>query len=124
MHSSNVQLLQTELLKQLSDILKNGGNSPVARMQAGIQLKNALYSKDANVKLEYQQRWLQFPEDVRSYVKQNVSCLAYFVSLTHDHEQSAFSSHFTVINMIMPEKYEKFEHLKNDYHNDPKFLDR
>lgn len=62
----------TELLKQLSDILKNGGNSPVARMQAGIQLKNALYSKDANVKLEYQQRWLQFPEDVRSYVKQNV----------------------------------------------------
>ena len=42
--------LQLELLKQLSDILKHGGNSQVARMQAGIQLKNALYSKDPNLR--------------------------------------------------------------------------
>ena len=63
---------QPELLKSLSDVLKTGTNSPVARMQAGLQLKNALYSKDANVKLEYQQRWLQFPEDVRNFIKINV----------------------------------------------------
>jgi importin subunit beta-1 len=61
------------LLKQLSDVLKHAGNSPVARMQAGLQLKNALYSKDANIKAEYSQRWLQFPEDTRTYIKQNVS---------------------------------------------------
>jgi importin subunit beta-1 len=61
-------------LKSLSEILKNGTNSPVARMQAGLQLKNALYSKDAALKVEYQQRWLQFAEDVRNLVKLNVSC--------------------------------------------------
>ncbi|KAL4217331.1 Importin subunit beta-1 [Mactra antiquata] len=61
-----------ELLKSLSEVLSNGTNSPVARMQAGLQLKNALYSKDANLKMEYQQRWLQFPEDVRLFVKLNV----------------------------------------------------
>ena len=65
--------LQLELLKQLSDILKHGGNSQVARMQAGIQLKNALYSKDPNLRFQYIQRWLAFPEDVRLYVKKNVS---------------------------------------------------
>lgn len=61
-----------ELLKELSNILKHGGNSPVARMQAGLQLKNTLYSKDAAIKTEYQQRWLRFPEDVRTHIKQNV----------------------------------------------------
>ena len=62
-----------ELLKQLSDILQHGGNSPVARMQAGLQLKNTLYSKDAAIKAQYQQRWLSFPEEVRNHVKQKVS---------------------------------------------------
>lgn len=42
-------------------------------MQAGLQLKNALYSKDQAVRTQHQQRWLQFPEDVRMFVKQNVS---------------------------------------------------
>jgi importin subunit beta-1 len=59
-------------LKSLSDILRNGANSAVVRMQAGLQLKNALYSKDQTVRQEHQQRWLTFPEDVRSYIKQNV----------------------------------------------------
>ena len=74
MHEFHVSFpLQLELLKQLSDILKHGGNSQVARMQAGIQLKNALYSKDPNLRFQYIQRWLAFPEDVRLYVKKNVS---------------------------------------------------
>jgi len=59
-------------LKQLSDVLKHGGNSPVARMQAGIQLKNALYSKDATIRTQHQQRWMQFPADLRAYIKNNV----------------------------------------------------
>lgn len=61
----------------MSEILKHGGNSPVTRMQSGIQLKNALYSKDSNIKAEYQQRWLTFPDDVRNVVKANVSIRVY-----------------------------------------------
>ncbi|GFN99781.1 importin subunit beta-1 [Plakobranchus ocellatus] len=61
-----------ELLTSLSNILKHGGNSPVARMQAGLQLKNALYSKDNAIKLQYQQRWLQFPQEMRQLIKKNV----------------------------------------------------
>lgn len=61
-----------ELLKTLSEIQKDAGNSAVVRMQAGLQLKNALYSKDQAVRTQHQQRWLQFPEDVRMFVKQNV----------------------------------------------------
>lgn len=65
--------LQPEFVKTLSDVLHHGGNSPVARMAAGLQLKNTLTSKDTNVKAQYQQRWLAFPEDVRQYIKKNVS---------------------------------------------------
>lgn len=65
--------LQPEFVKTLSDVLHHGGNSPVARMAAGLQLKNTLTSKDTNVKAQYQQRWLAFPEDVRLYIKKNVS---------------------------------------------------
>lgn len=45
----------------------------MSRMQAGLQLKNAVYSKDLNVRALHQQRWLQFPEEIRNHVKQNVS---------------------------------------------------
>ncbi|XP_025092780.1 importin subunit beta-1-like isoform X1 [Pomacea canaliculata] len=61
-----------ELMKQLSDILNHGGNSPVSRMQAGLQLKNAIYSKDITIRTLHQQRWLQFPDEIRSHIKQNV----------------------------------------------------
>lgn len=60
------------LLKELSDILKHGSNSNVARMQAAIQLKNALYSKDPSIHQNYSHRWLAFPEELRNYIKQNV----------------------------------------------------
>lgn len=61
-----------EFLKQLSEVLKNASLSPVARTQAGLQLKNALYSKDPTIKIAYQTRWLQFPDDVRTVIKNNV----------------------------------------------------
>ncbi|XP_064598231.1 importin subunit beta-1-like [Liolophura sinensis] len=66
------QLAQTnlpELCKQLADVLRHGGNSPVARMQAGLQLKNALYSKDPSIREQYQQRWLQFPVEIKEHIK-------------------------------------------------------
>lgn len=62
-----------EFIKTLSDILRHGGNSPVARMAAGLQLKNQLTSKDPTIKQLCQQRWLTAPEDIRTYIKKNVS---------------------------------------------------
>ncbi|CAL1266262.1 unnamed protein product [Larinioides sclopetarius] len=61
-----------EFLKSLSNVLQNASNTPVARMAAGLQLKNALTSKDTEIRLKYQERWLQFPADIRNFVKQNV----------------------------------------------------
>ena len=61
-----------EFIRALSEILAHGANSPVVRMAAGLQLKNCLTSKDTDVKLEYQQRWLSFPPDLRAYVKKNI----------------------------------------------------
>ena len=63
---------QIGFIKVLSEILKHGGNGPVARMQAGIQLKNALFSKDRDIRLEQHKRWLSFPEPDRIVIKQNV----------------------------------------------------
>lgn len=62
-----------DFLKALSDVLSHPGNSPVSRMAAGLQLKNQLTSKDETVKLKFQAKWLQLPEDIRNYVKKNVS---------------------------------------------------
>jgi len=61
-----------ELLKTLSDILANVGNSSVARRQAGLQLKNRLTSNDDSVKANYQERWLKIQEDMRNYIKNNI----------------------------------------------------
>lgn len=59
-------------IRALSDVLVFAGNSAVARMAAGLQLKNQLTSKDAAIKYQYQERWLSFPEDMREYVKKNI----------------------------------------------------
>ena len=45
-------------------------------MQAGIQLKNHLYSKDYEIRCQHQQRWLEmFPDDMKNLIKQNVSAI-------------------------------------------------
>lgn len=64
-----------DFLKALSDVLSHPGNSPVSRMAAGLQLKNQLTSKDEAVKLKFQANWLQLPEEIRNYIKKNVSRL-------------------------------------------------
>ena len=42
-------------------------------MAAGLQLKNLLTSKDNNIKLLYQQRWLAQEDGVKSAVKSKAS---------------------------------------------------
>ena len=60
------------ILRTLSDVLYHGGNSAVCRQQAGVQLKNFLYTNDESLRAQYEERWLNIPEDVRQYTKQNV----------------------------------------------------
>ncbi len=74
----------------MSDILIGATNNPQARAQAGkniallekihsitivlaLQLKNALYSKEDNLKQAYQDRWLNIPENIRIHIKNNVN---------------------------------------------------
>ncbi|XP_023325397.1 importin subunit beta-1 [Eurytemora carolleeae] len=61
-----------ELIKTLSDVLYQGGNSAVVRQQAGVQLKNFLYTNDESLRAHYEERWLAMPEDIRNYTKANV----------------------------------------------------
>lgn len=60
------------LLKNLSEILANTQCDPISRMQAGLQLKNAIYSKDSSVRGSYYERWLQMPSEYTNYIKQKV----------------------------------------------------
>jgi len=61
-----------QLIRTLSEVLYHGGNSAVCRQQAGVQLKNFLYTNDESLRSQYEERWLAMPEDVRLATKQNV----------------------------------------------------
>jgi importin subunit beta-1 len=66
---------KTDLLKflrMLADVLRCPGNTAVARMAAGLYLKNQLTAKDERVKEVYRTRWLSFPERDRNYIKASV----------------------------------------------------
>uniref|UniRef100_A0A8C7D9F7 Karyopherin subunit beta 1 n=2 Tax=Oncorhynchus kisutch TaxID=8019 RepID=A0A8C7D9F7_ONCKI len=56
-------------LVELSKVLANPGNTQVARVAAGLQVKNSLTSKDLDVKTRYQQRWLAIDADARREIK-------------------------------------------------------
>ncbi|XP_029583365.1 importin subunit beta-1 isoform X1 [Salmo trutta] len=56
-------------LVELSKVLANPGNTQVARVAAGLQVKNSLTSKDPNVKTRYQQRWLAIDANARREIK-------------------------------------------------------
>ena len=72
----------------MSDVLYHGGNSAVCRQQAGVQLKNFLYTNDESLRAQYEERWLNIPEDVRVYTKQNVvGALGTEVSREHRNSQ-------------------------------------
>ncbi|XP_064172369.1 importin subunit beta-1 [Anguilla rostrata] len=59
-------------LVELSKVLANPGNSQVARVAAGLQVKNSLTSKDPDVKTQYQQRWLAIDSNARREIKNYV----------------------------------------------------
>ncbi|XP_034178474.1 importin subunit beta Fs(2)Ket isoform X1 [Osmia lignaria lignaria] len=61
-----------EFLQRLSGVLVTAAASSVARMAAGLQLKNQLTSKDVQLKYQYQQRWLQIPVETREFIKKNI----------------------------------------------------
>ena len=68
------------LVNELSD----GSKSQVARMAAGLQLKNQLTSKDPTVRMQYQQRWIGLDEAIKTHVKTmvrkcNESLLSIFI---------------------------------------------
>lgn len=46
-------------------------NHEIARYQAALQVKNHLTSNHPTIKLQYQQRWLQIDEGLRTEIKQN-----------------------------------------------------
>lgn len=56
----------------LVNILADISKSQVVRMAAGINLKNFFTSKDAAVKLQYQERWKTFTDEVRNHIKNMV----------------------------------------------------
>uniref|UniRef100_A0A665X4V0 Importin N-terminal domain-containing protein n=1 Tax=Echeneis naucrates TaxID=173247 RepID=A0A665X4V0_ECHNA len=59
-------------LVELSKVLANPGNTQVARVAAGLQVKNSLTSKDPDVKTQYQQRWLAIDANARREIKNYV----------------------------------------------------
>ncbi|KAK0158712.1 hypothetical protein PV328_009686 [Microctonus aethiopoides] len=61
-----------EFVQRLSAVLVTAAASPVARMAAGLQLKNQLTSKDLTLKTQYQHRWLAIPAETREYIKKNI----------------------------------------------------
>lgn len=65
--------LQPTFLVELSKVLANPGNTQVARVAAGLQVKNSLTSKDPDVKTQYQQRWLAIDVNARREIKNYVS---------------------------------------------------
>lgn len=62
-----------EFLEALSEILANVNCNSVARIAAGLQLKNLLTSTNVSIKNQYHQQWLSLPEVTRHYIRNNVN---------------------------------------------------
>jgi hypothetical protein len=56
----------------LAGELANPGQSAEGRQQAGLQLKQCLKSKDADVSAQYEANWLALDEGTRSTIKGSV----------------------------------------------------
>lgn len=71
--TGSVLVLQPTFLVELSKVLANPGNTQVARVAAGLQVKNSLTSKDPDIKTQHQQRWLAIDANARREIKNYVS---------------------------------------------------
>lgn len=62
-------------MEVLATVLADVSKSEVSRMAAGLQLKNYLTSKDAEIRLQYQGRWLKIDQGRRKHIKDLVGFL-------------------------------------------------
>ena len=65
--------IQPGFLVALAAVLADVSKSEGARMAAGLQFKNYLTSKDADVKVKYQVQWMSMDAAVRTHIKSLVS---------------------------------------------------
>ena len=72
MPSFRLLFRQPQFLVALVSVLADGSKSQVARMAAGLQLKNQLTSKDPAVRQQYQLRWMALDDNVKTHVKKLV----------------------------------------------------
>ena len=63
-------------LSSLSQVISGVHYSAVSRIQAGLQIKNALYSKHAESRTKKREKWSSISTDIRCQIKKNV-CFAY-----------------------------------------------
>ncbi|KAI1721587.1 HEAT-like repeat domain-containing protein [Ditylenchus destructor] len=61
-----------EFVRELVTVLSNVNSVSYVRQAAGLQLKNTLVAKEAELYDVYKKRWLSLPVDIRSYVKECV----------------------------------------------------
>ncbi|KAL3122426.1 hypothetical protein niasHT_001461 [Heterodera trifolii] len=55
-----------EFIQQLAVVLSNTSNTPIVRKAAGLQIKNALVSREQAVSDQKRTRWLSIPAEVRN----------------------------------------------------------
>ena len=60
---------QPELMFALAQTLANTSNNAVVRQAAGVYLKNCLFSKEENAKLQFRERWLLIDASARDQIK-------------------------------------------------------
>ncbi|KAI9564565.1 hypothetical protein GHT06_008304 [Daphnia sinensis] len=61
-----------QFISDMSIVLADSKNSPVARQAAGLQLKNCLTVKNVSLKKEYQKRWLSLPLKTRKAIRERL----------------------------------------------------
>ncbi len=64
--------IKGQFISNMSVVIADPNNSPIARQAAGLQLKNCLTVKDLTLKKECQQRWSKLEEETRMAVRERL----------------------------------------------------